>query len=1008
MRVFALMCLMALMASTVAMGADVGLRDVLAGVWDHPLVTDADVVRYVTDTRAVLDSDGGRVLIRYPGITGVVIGDAPVEVASVGEDLLAVELPAGVNEIAVLTGGAPPEGARPADPVDPVADSPERFAELAGALGPGDELVIADGIYRDWRVVIDAEGTADRPIVVRPETPGGAIFRGNVRFVVTGDHVVLRGLRFEHCGPGTTVHLEGASDCRVTQCQFFYCGNPTSTFGHIVRVDMESHRNRVDNCFFLGSKSMGIGQRISGDYEVPVGTDNSYDRNIFRDVFRYWINGQENIQLGQNQRDFGDREPRALVEGNLFDHAWGDSEIISSKSSRNVVRYNTAAHCRQSAFVLRGGDYARFEGNVVYNCNGGVRVMGTNHEIVNNLLLNNHSYGVNLQTGTAVGQMQVAADDTLVAHNTIVGSPQGIHALAPSETRPHVPKRCRIINNLIANAGGTLMDTAVLEDELIRRNLLWGGGVAEIGEAGDEAIIEEPGLIGEGASLRPSAESPAIDAALPIPEVTHDRLGRTRPHGDGPDIGAEEVGAQEPELAVVLPPIPPEPLIEPGLYLGAALHRQDPEAPLAGWRIEGEASTDGETALLEDARATVGEALPAELLVQWSWRPAAWASAGTLALEGPGGAGWSLSWGGETDEGRPRCLIELRDGSGELLATGSDIVYYAGDFRAGYGDNRGPDEPLEDRWYEFTLLLRRDSLVLLLTGSTARVPTPVMVWNTHGEAVGGPLELSLRQDGSGWWRDLSVSAVEYTGDREPETPPNLQARAHGGGRVELTWGEPTWPARGFSHEIHRSTEAGFTPSAATVVALGVLGVAWDDFAVEPNTTYHYAVRARNVLGLSSGFASVEARTGEGGPRYMLLRARELDEVASPMVLTVVAAGEEPGAFIWAPGAAFSTQAPPDEGVARFRFTLGEAANFSIWGLVLAPSGASDSFYVAVDDGPFGTWYTGIHASWSWSPIARNVELDAGEHSISFRHREPETRLAAVLITDDSAWEPGDR
>ncbi|MFP4250875.1 MAG: chondroitinase-B domain-containing protein, partial [Armatimonadota bacterium] len=243
MRGLTVLCCIGLATSMGVSSAETGLRDVINSAWDHPLVTDVEVVRHITNTRAVLETDGGSALIRSPGITGVRVGDEQLSCERAGRDLVSVELPPGRHEIEALTGGESPEAAAPSEPTARVVDSQETFAEAAEALGPGDELVIADGIYRDWSVTLAAEGTADRPIVVRPQTPGGAIFRGTVSFELTGSHIVLRGLRFEHAGPSSVVRLAGATDCRVTQCQFFYCGNPSSTFGHILAVDMESDRN---------------------------------------------------------------------------------------------------------------------------------------------------------------------------------------------------------------------------------------------------------------------------------------------------------------------------------------------------------------------------------------------------------------------------------------------------------------------------------------------------------------------------------------------------------------------------------------------------------------------------------------------------------------------------------------------------------------------------------------------------------------------------------------------
>ncbi|MFW5869153.1 MAG: hypothetical protein ACOCX2_15110, partial [Armatimonadota bacterium] len=159
MRGSALLCCIALATPTGVLGAETGLRDVIDSAWDHPLVTDAEVVRSITNTRAVLESNGGAALIRYPGITGARSGDEQLSCERAGRDLISVELPPGRHEIEVLTDGEPPQASAAPEARGPVVGTPEAFTEAAEALAPGDELVIADGIYRDWSVTIGAEGT---------------------------------------------------------------------------------------------------------------------------------------------------------------------------------------------------------------------------------------------------------------------------------------------------------------------------------------------------------------------------------------------------------------------------------------------------------------------------------------------------------------------------------------------------------------------------------------------------------------------------------------------------------------------------------------------------------------------------------------------------------------------------------------------------------------------------------------------------------------------------------
>ena len=261
------MGVLALAAAVLPVGAAAPPRDALETAFRHPLVTDADLDACFSDTHCVLVCDGGVALIRYPGITALTADGVTTPVETVGEDLVRVELPAGRHEVrALVDGPAPAVGVLTPD-AEAVA-TPEAFAERAAGLRPGDELVVRDGVYAAWQAELVGEGTAERPVVIRAETPGGVIFKGDTRLRITGRFITLKGFRFEHCGPGMVVEIRGGSDNRIAQCHFFGCGNPRSTFTHILEVGVASHRNRVDHCYFTSSQSMSIGQRVHSDQEV--------------------------------------------------------------------------------------------------------------------------------------------------------------------------------------------------------------------------------------------------------------------------------------------------------------------------------------------------------------------------------------------------------------------------------------------------------------------------------------------------------------------------------------------------------------------------------------------------------------------------------------------------------------------------------------------------------------------------------------------------------------------
>lgn len=971
-----------------------GRRDVIATMFDYPVMTDAEVEVYFTETKARITSEGGPVLFRYPGITGISVGSDEPSGTVVQPGLLRVDMPAGTHDIQVHA-----EGTGDLVQASDSADLPASAHELTEAVfsaDPGDEIVVRDGIYRDWRTQLTGQGTADAPIVVRPETPGSVVIHGHTSIVISGQFVVFRGFRFEQCYPSSIVRLQGANDCRVTQCHFCHCGNPQSTFSHISNVQMGCDRNRVDHCFYTGSHSMSLGQSIS--LEGEVGRDNRYDHNIFRDIYRYASNGQENIQLGQNQRERGHLEPRATVEYNLFNYAWGDGEIISNKSSSNLIQHNVAAHCVRSAFTLRGGNEVRFDSNVMVNNAGGLRVMGKRHTIVNNLFLDQISFGIRLETGRKDSRLNIETDGTIIANNTVIDCGNGILGMEPSEVRPHRPGDNEFSNNLITGSEGVLLQTEYFENSTVRNNLVYATGEADAGGPGPNVVQADPQLTGEGVDTRPSADSPAVDAAVPLTQVSDDRWNRARPHGDAPDIGADEVGAAEADEAVAVPEIPPEPVLDLALYMGEPIPGTESVQPLE----------------LEDETAELDATIPAECVLAWDHHPAAYDATSTFTIADANGDGYMVRWRGTQDDGMPHGKLELLQApSGELLTVGTDLVISWRDFpRNAWQEAEEGDRPKpgDDMWWRFTLMKMQDRLIVFLEDQYAGdMQVPVLTWHEHDPSavVQGPLNVTMAQEGSGVWKGFYACKYEYAADTPPASPGNLSAQAYGGGRVGLTWRATRARRSGWTYEVFRGTTRDFPINEDTQIAARISGGGYDDFRVEPETEYHYKVRAVNVVGLPGEAASVQVETGTGGPFYRLVPATEASIVELPM--EIVQEPFEGHQYLSTPGAGSSSlDEPPEEGLAEIPLGHLEAGEYWIWALVWAPSKGADSFWVSVPGTAqerFRQWGTGVHPHWEWAPCRRDVQMDERDHVLRLKYREPTTRLAAVLVTNDADFSP---
>ena len=724
---------------------------------DHyqaPFQTDADLFGYFNDTSAIVSHGGtGAQLVwfAYPDIQDVLVDGAALSVSLRYNGLIRAYLPEGAQLVTIRTSG---NGTTAQYSPSAAIDTESEFNSAAALLTAGDELVVRNGYYLDWDMVIpaDADGTEADPIVIRPETPGGVTFGYGSSVALRGDHVVLKGFRFEHAGSGYTAVMIYGSDCRMTQCQFFHCGNPYSTFTHISQVYNYADDNRVDHCFWTGSKSMSTALRGSTEAEA-WGRRTRFDHNIFRDIVRFSYNGQENIQLGQGLGGGQDTcaRPNTLIEYNLFNNAWGDGETISVKVSSNTIRYNVAVNNRNS-FCFRQTEDNVFEGNVMYRSSGGLRMFRKGHKIVNNLFVDLTSYGVSY----FLNDTTPPCSQTLVANNTFVNS--GANGLVvypgdPDSTRDNV-----IRDNIFAATWGNLIDPEFLNESTnttIDNNVFWALDDANTGPTGTNAIRSNPRLEGTSIYIHPDASSPALDAAMTLSDVWRDRWGALRPCGLGPDIGAEEMGATG--GAVVLPDIPSErPPFDFDAYKGRILASYNTTNPDDGWTTSGMVLTDGDSLLLESgASIELAAALPESFVMEWEFRPASFPSQLNLRFsEDEMGDAYDIEFGGSSYSDKPASIIMLSK-AGTLVAKTADLQYHW----MNYKDLSSTIDP--NRWYKMRMIKLNGMIRLEMNCEKLRNEIlPALVWHDAGQLAGAALAgTTLRFEQSvddGYFRNIFV------------------------------------------------------------------------------------------------------------------------------------------------------------------------------------------------------------------------------------------------------------
>jgi hypothetical protein len=262
------------------------------------------------------------------------------------------------------------------------------------------------------------------------------------------------------------------------------------------------------------------------------------------------------------------------VEYNYFKNYYGDNELISVKSSSNIIRYNKVYNdiiktSTTGHITIRAGDNNLIEGNWIeyvqdvggYEAgNNGVRVYAGGLTGRGNIIINNHMQGVFTGVRCASGDEPALEGDTspfpcanaLIAHNTIIyGYRCGIGFGYNKRSYNTVPYDNTMENNLVVTPEGVYgYNYRVETDNPV--NLVSNSNIAHIqGSGGAQSgfnpelslITADPVLVYDGNGWIPSAGGSADNAGINS-VVEKDIYGN--PRSNPPDIGAFEIGGIKP------------------------------------------------------------------------------------------------------------------------------------------------------------------------------------------------------------------------------------------------------------------------------------------------------------------------------------------------------------------------------------------------------------------------------------------------------------------------------
>ncbi|ALJ06377.1 alginate lyase [Pseudalgibacter alginicilyticus] len=343
----------------------------------------------------------------------------------------------------------------------------------------GDNIVMANGVWRDVEIKFIGEGVEKAPITLSAETPGKVFIEGVSNLELAGNYLVVDGLFFRNGYTPTedvvsfrTSQEKVANYSKVTNCVILdYNQQQRDKDDHWVQL--YGKYNEFSNCYLAGKTNGGPTLRVDIKGNQSIRNYHKIINNHFGPRPRKGGARGETIQLGDSYTSMS--PSNTIIANNLFEACNGEVEIISSKTNFNEIR-NNVFYKSEGSVVTRHGNYAVIDGNYfigdgVNKNYGGIRLVNTGHWVINNYFYN--IIGENFRSALAVMNgipksplnRYNQVTDVVVAYNTYVDckSPWqfGVgtnidqsEVLPESEIRSARVLRTEVANNIIYNKIG--------------------------------------------------------------------------------------------------------------------------------------------------------------------------------------------------------------------------------------------------------------------------------------------------------------------------------------------------------------------------------------------------------------------------------------------------------------------------------------------------------------------------------------------------------------------------
>ncbi|WP_028282123.1 chondroitinase-B domain-containing protein [Olleya marilimosa] len=355
-------------------------------------------------------------------------------------------------------------------------NSIEALHEAIKNSSAGDNIILANGVYKDVEIEFYGHGTANKPITLKAETPGEVSIEGVSNLKIGGDYLVVEGLHFKNgYTPSKNVIQFKINDTlianhsTVTNCVIDAFTQPDRDVSDHW-VEFWGRHNQLSNNYITGKSNFGPTVMVRLDGNQHIKNYHQIINNHFGPRPRKGGPHGETMQIGDSGTSM--TPSHTNVENNLFERCNGEVEIISSKSNNNTFKNNVFFES-EGSLVLRHGNYATIDGNIfIGNDNsefiGGIRVINTGHWITNNYFykLKGSTFRAPLAIMNGIPKSPLnrynQVTDVVIAHNSFIDTKTPFHfsvgsnvsqseVLPKSEIRSARPIRTVIANNILYN-----------------------------------------------------------------------------------------------------------------------------------------------------------------------------------------------------------------------------------------------------------------------------------------------------------------------------------------------------------------------------------------------------------------------------------------------------------------------------------------------------------------------------------------------------------------------------